>query len=126
MENESDIIRAWRFVNGFNVPRMGVEERNEWMSIIARIPVDDWQRACRKAMDRPDDALRFRPSPMEFRAYAKGQSPPRIPPFPKKDDGPLTASDVAAKDEWLQKSREFLRRNTVMTSPSLSPQEGGA
>ena len=119
MDSERDILNAWRFVNGYRVPHLGAEERAEWASIIARIPVDDWQRACRKSLDRPEESVRFRPSPMEFRAYAKGQSPPRIPPFPKKDDGPLTANDIKAKDEWLAKSRSFLKRHTTLCSPDI-------
>ena len=119
MDDSADMEKAWRFLNGFHVPRMGVDERAEWASIIARTSFNDWQRACRKVMDRPDDALRFRPSPMEFRAYAKGQSPPRIPEFPKKEDGPLTANDIKAKDEWLARSRAALRRNTQSCSPDL-------
>ena len=117
MDSERDILNAWRFVRGFRVPSLGDEERVEWLSIITHLSVDQWQRGCRKTLCRPEELARFRPSPMEFRAYARGEDPPRIPPFPSKDDGPLTANDVAAKDEWLAKCREYLKRNTVLTAP---------
>ena len=113
MDDARDVERAWRFINGYRVPHMTAEERAEWTSIIARVSFNDWQRGCRKTMNRPEEQARFRPSPMEFRAYSKGESPPVIPPFPKKEDGPLTARDIAAKDEWLAKCRAALRRERV-------------
>ena len=113
MNDPADVVKAWRFVNGFHVPRLDDNERAEWGSIIARMSLDDFQRGCRRSLDRPTDHAHLRPSPMAFRAYAKGQAPPHVPEFPKKDDAPLTESDIAAKDEWLAKCRAVLRKESA-------------
>ena len=105
MNDSRDVQRAWRFIEGFHVPQLTAEERGMWTNIIERLTVDEFQRGCRKSRERPVEHVHLRPSPEAFRAYAKGQSPPRIPVFPPKEDGPLTDADRAAMSEVLDRWR---------------------
>ena len=69
MNELNDTRRAWRFVDGFDMPALTDAKRSEWSTLIASLSVVEFQVACRAARSRPVDALRWRPSVEEMRGY---------------------------------------------------------
>lgn len=71
MNEDHDVKRAWTFVTGFDVPLLTTEVRDEWLTIIATLSADEFQRAARTArVDRPVKDRHLRPSPQAFLGYA--------------------------------------------------------
>ncbi len=65
-----DQARAWKFVNGFDVPFLDDAKRHEWQLLITNLSVQQFKRAVTASRERPINQLHLRPSIEAFRSYA--------------------------------------------------------
>ena len=109
MNDRTEIRRAWAFVEGFDVPTLTPDRREEWGILIGTLTADEFQRAADESRQRPMNQQHLRPSLEAFRGYAQAMKPNAFyREFVKPVYGDRTPENDGLARETLASAREAL------------------